>query len=62
MMVRRSEMKAHPGKQVGCPQKQWMMEARSTVLLLVGRNYFHRNLYYNVVVDLVFVGVSRSWP
>ena len=30
-MVKRSEMKGRPGKEVGRPQKQWMMEARSAV-------------------------------
>ena len=39
-MVRRNEMRGHPGKEVGCPQKRWMMEVCSTALLQVGKNCF----------------------
>ena len=43
MVVRRSEMRGHPGKEVGCPQKRWMMEVCSTALLQVGKNCFCMN-------------------
>ena len=35
MVVGRSEMRGHPGKEVVCPQKRWMMEVCSTALLQV---------------------------
>ena len=47
MMVRRSEMRGHYGKEVGCPQKQLTIKARNIVLLTVGRSYFYVNLCYS---------------
>ena len=43
MVVRRSEMRGHPGKEVGCPQKRWMVGVCSTALLQVGKNCFCMN-------------------
>ena len=40
MVVRRSEMRGHPGKEVGYPQTRWMMGVCSTALLQVGKTVF----------------------
>ena len=37
-MVRKREMRGQPGKKVGCPDRQWMLEGSSIGLLQEERN------------------------
>ena len=41
MVVRRSEMRGHNGKEVECPQKRWMVEVIESRKNLFGLNIFY---------------------
>ena len=44
-MVKKREMRGQPGKKVGCPDRQWMLEGSSIGLLQEERNCSYMHLW-----------------